>query len=257
MGLIKTSGIVLRTTKYGETSLIATILTAEWGKISAIANNVRQSRSRMLGGLQLFAFSEIVMYQARSKNGLYRIDEMNVMESFGGLRTDLDKMAYASYFAEITMSAAAEDSPEDELLRLLLNTLYALDKELWDREKIKAVFEWRTAAISGYSPRLFSCGVCDAKEKLGLFLQEGTTLCESCGKDKQGFAKLTLSMQKILDYIMNAEPKKIFSFDAKPEVMEYLSQIGEMYISLQLEKEFKTLDYLKKVRALGDKSHAE
>ena len=149
MGLSKTEGIVTKTTKYSETSLIVTVITRDYGKISAIANNVRSSKSHMLMGLQLFSFSEIVFYESRSKTGLYKLNEMSVIESFGNIRTDLEKLAYASYFAEVANSAVSEDNPDEEILRLLLNTLFALDRDLCPMNKIKTVFEWRIAAISG------------------------------------------------------------------------------------------------------------
>ena len=58
LGLIKTSGIVTKTTKYGDSSLIVTLLTKDFGKISAIANGARTKKSQLIGGLQLFAFSD-------------------------------------------------------------------------------------------------------------------------------------------------------------------------------------------------------
>ncbi|MBR5155763.1 MAG: DNA repair protein RecO [Clostridia bacterium] len=252
MALIKTSGIVLRTTKYGETSLIVTLLTRDFGKVSAIANGVRTKKSRLLAGLQLFAYSEIVMYKAKQKNGLYHLDEMNVLESFSGVRGALDKMAYATYFAEVANGALSEDSPDDEVLSLVLNTLYMVDRGLSDYEKIKTVFEWRLSAVLGYAPSVKICSGCQSKDVFGLALYDGTVFCEACAKDKQGsVARLSEGMCRIIEYITLAEGKKIFSFDANENTIKYLSQVSEAYISAQLDREFKTLDYLKKVRALG------
>lgn len=250
--MIKTSGIVLRTTKYGEKSLIVTILTQDFGKISAMASDVRTKKSRMIAGLQLFAYSEIVMYKAKSKNGLYHLDEMTLLEGFSSLRTDLDKMAYASYFAECANGATSEEGSEEEVLRLLLNTLFALDKDLCSYEKIKTVFEWRLAGISGYAPLLDSCGSCGTKEDIfGLSISDGTVLCKKCSEGKMGVAELSAGMRKVVGYITSAESKKIFSFDANEKTINYLSRISEGYIAGQLEREFKTLTYLKKVMELN------
>ncbi len=249
--MIKTSGIVLRTTKYGETGLIATLLTRDFGRVSAIAQGVRTKKSRLLAGLQLFAYSEIVMYKAKQKNGLYHLDEMEVLESFSGIRTDLSKMAYSTYFAEVAKEAANDDAPDEEILSLVLNTLFAVDRGICDFEKIKTVFEWRLAAILGYAPSLDGCASCGSEERSGLSLSEGTAFCEKCGADKPAFATLTEGMCSVIDYIISAESKKIFSFDANEKVIKYLSQVGERYLSVQLDKEFKTLDYLKNVRELG------
>jgi DNA repair protein RecO (recombination protein O) len=234
------------------------MLTQEFGKISAIANNVRTKRSRMIAGLQLFAYSEVVLYKAKSKNGLYHIDEMNVLEGFGNIRTDLDKMAYASYFAEAATGAASEEEFDAEILRLLLNSLYAVDRGLCGYEKIKTVFEWRLAVVAGYAPQIENCGGCSCTDNIyGLSLAGGTVLCNNCAVDKQGTAQLSDAMRQIIEYIVNADSKQIFSFDAGETVVAYLSQISEAYLSVQLGREFKTLGYLKKVRGLGDTENAE
>ncbi len=252
MSQVKTHGVVLRTTKYGETSLIVTLLTRDFGKVSAIANGVRTKKSRLLAGLQLFSYSELVMYKAKQKNGLYHLDEMNVVESFAAIRSDLDKMAYAAYFAEAVNGALSEEAADDEVLSLVLNTLYAVDKGLADYEKIKTVFEWRLAALLGYAPSVDGCGVCQSAEELGLSLYDGTVFCKDCA-EKKGLtvARLTEGMCRIIEYITLAEGKKIFSFEANENTIKYLSQVSERYLSAQLDKEFKTLSYLKQVRSLG------
>ncbi len=248
MGLLKTAGIVTKTTKYSETSLIVTIITRDFGKISAIANNVRSSRSHMRMGLQLFAYSEIVLYEARSKSGLYKLNEVTVLEAFSSIRFSLEKLAYASYFAEITNNAVGEDAPDEEALRLLLNSLFALEHDLCSMEKIKTVFEWRIAAISGYEPQLDDCCACaDVGDEMYLSISEGRIFCSKCAVEKPGCAKLTRGMRQILQYISEAESKKIFSFDANEKTIEYLGVLGEQYIQLQLDKVFPTLEYLKKV----------
>ncbi len=251
MGLIKTSGIVLRTTKYGETGLIATLLTKDFGRVSAIAQGVRTKKSGLRAGLQLFSYSEIVMYKAKQKNGLYHLDEMEVLEGFSGIRSDLDKMAYATYFAEAAKEAANEDSPDDEILSLTLNTLFAVDRGLCDFEKIKTVFEWRLAAILGYAPSLDGCAACGAAEVMGLSVGGGTVFCEKCGADRSDIARLTPAMCSIVEYITAVDGKKIFSFETNENTIKYLSQVSERYLMVQLDKEFKTLGYLKKVRSLG------
>lgn len=248
MALLKTEGIVTKTTKYSETSLIVTVITKDFGKISAIANNVRSSKSHMLMGLQLFSFSEIVVYESRSKTGLYKLDEMSVIESFGNIRTDLEKLAYASYFAEVANGAVTEDNPDEEILRLLLNTLFALDRDLCPMNKIKTVFEWRIAAAAGYEPDIEVCVKCGKVEgDMMLSFSDGEVFCESCGTGVQGCARISEGMRKIIKYICEAESKKIFSFDASDAVLEYLGALGERYIQAQFDKKYPTLEYLKKV----------
>lgn len=255
LGLIKTAGLITKTTKYGDSSLIVTIITKDLGKISAIANNVRTSKSRMLSGLQLFVYSEFVVYKGKGKKGLYNINEITVAEAFPDIRTSLEKLAYASYFAEIANCVSTENSPDVDILRLLLNSLFVLDRGLQPYEKIKTVFEWRLAHICGYSPLIEHCGNCQCSDSLcGISLSDGTALCQNCLPASPSSVKLSEPMLKIIEYISNSDDKKLFSFDAKRSVINYLSRVSELYIKTQLDQDFSTLSYLKNVTSMEDKN---
>ncbi len=248
LGLLKTAGIVTKTTKFSETSLIVTIITKDFGKISAIANNARSPRSQLRMGLQLFAYSEIVVFEGKSRTGLYKINEISLLESFSSIRTSLEKLAYASYFAEVANEAVAENSPDDEIMRLLLNTLFALDRDLCPMSKTKTVFEWRVAAAAGYEPDATACVNCGKTDgEMLLSFSEGEVFCEQCGASVGGCFRISEGMRKIIRYICEAESKKIFSFDAGESTLDYLGELGERYIQTQFDKKFPTLDYLKKV----------
>ncbi len=248
MGLLKTAGIITKTTKFSETSLIVTVITKDLGKISAIANNARSSRSQLRMGLQLFAYSEIVVFEGKSRTGLYKINEVSLIEGFQGIRNSLEKLAYASYFAEVANEAVAENSPDDEIMRLLLNTLFALDRDLCSMSKIKTVFEWRIAAEAGYAPEVAVCANCGKEDgEMLLSFQEGECFCDLCGTSKGGCFRISESMRRLISYICDAESKKIFSFEASDSVIDYLGILGERYIQMQFDKKFPTLDYLKKV----------
>lgn len=252
LGLIKTTGVVTKTVKYGETSLIVTIVTNDMGRISAIANNVRTNKSGMMAGLQLFAYSEFVMYKSKSKTGLYRLNELTVLESFSDIRESLEKLAYASYFSEVVNRTTAEDDADGEVLPLLLNVLYVLDRDLQGSEKIKTVFEWRLSAVAGYAPQLGACSSCRAENAEFLLLISGCSVCEKCAEGREDAVRISPLMCKIINFICGADGKKIFSFDAPEDSIKYLSRISELYIEAQFEQKFPTLDYLKKVTALED-----
>lgn len=251
MGLTKTSGIVTREMKYGENSKIVTLITRDLGKISAIASNVRTKKSAMAGGLQLFAYSEFVLFKGKEKKGLYHLNETTMIESFQNIRTSLEGLAYASYFAEVANYTLPEESPDEAVLQLFLNTLFVLNNNLQPYDKIKLVFEWRMAMLAGYAPSLDTCAVCGKKDGLShLNPADGRILCSECGPSNPSAIPLTASMVNTISYIINADSKHIFSFNTKSDTAVYLNRVSEIYLSMQLEHNFQTLDYLKKVTNL-------
>ena len=55
----RTKAIVLRRTNYGEADRIVQFLTPEQGKISVMAKGVRREKSKLAGGIELFALCDI------------------------------------------------------------------------------------------------------------------------------------------------------------------------------------------------------
>ena len=56
---LTTPAIVLRRTNYGEADRILTILTPEHGQQAVIARSVRKEKSKLAGGIELFAVCEL------------------------------------------------------------------------------------------------------------------------------------------------------------------------------------------------------
>ena len=75
--LIKTRGIVFRSLKYGETSLIVDIFTEERGLRSYLINGVRSKRGKVKASLlQIMSLVEIVAYD-KHERGLNRVKEIH------------------------------------------------------------------------------------------------------------------------------------------------------------------------------------
>ena len=174
-----TKGIVLRATATKEADYILNILTDSLGRIAVVARGARRKGSRIAAGSELLAFSELVLYQ---RGNWYYLDEASTISLFDGIRQDIELLSLASYFAEMTECVTAEDEPVPEILSLLLNSLYALDTLQKPQSIVKAAFELKLLALSGYEPLLDGCAVCgthNPKEPV-LDAQQGVLLCREC-----------------------------------------------------------------------------
>ena len=80
------------------------------------------------------------------------LNEAEPLELFWGMRSDVDKLALGSYFAEVTEAVAEEARPDQALLSLVLNSLYALDKLKKPLPLVKAAFELKLLCVAGYEP---------------------------------------------------------------------------------------------------------
>lgn len=251
MAILDVEGIVTKETKYGETSRILTVITKSHGKISVLAGNVRRGKTGLLMATALFSHSRFTLFKSGSSN-LYKLNEGELLTSFSALKESLEKMAFASYFCDITNSVVQEGSPDEPQVSLLLRSLYMLAKDDANYEKIKAVFEFRTLKTAGLLPDLSACGGCGRADGLYYLCPEsGGIYCEGCVELHPSAMMINESLLAAISYIAIAEDKKIFSFNMSEAAMEYLSQIGERCIEILFDKRFKTLDYLRRVTALS------
>lgn len=251
MGIVETVGIITKEVRYGEADRILTILSKDFGRISAIARRVRSNKSGLLAGTQLFCYNKFILFQGREKS-LYQINEVQLLESFQPLRDSLTDMAYASYFCEIANFFTSENDPDPALLSLLLNTLYLLANHKKAAPQLKAVFLFRVLAVAGFTPELTGCHSCGAPAPPAfLSLNEGVGLCAACGTGRKQTAALSDGLVSAIRYICSAEDNRLYAFRLSDEALDYLGELGDRYLAVQADHTFRTLDYLKQVLALG------
>ena len=112
--LNKARGIVLRTVKYGETSLIVTIFTELFGVQSYLVNGVRASTKKGSGKANLFqpaAILDLIVYHNELKN-LQRIKEFRWGHLYQNIFSDIKKNAVSLFMIELLTKCLKQ--PEDE-----------------------------------------------------------------------------------------------------------------------------------------------
>ena len=241
---LTTRGLVLRITDYNDRDALLTILTPHNGKLLVKARGLRRKNSPLVAPCQLLAYGEYTLFES---GGRYTINEAISVELFQGLRRDLTRLSLGTYFAQAADVLSQEDLPNPELLSLVLNCLHALSGESMGEEKVKAVFELRSACIAGYFPDLSACHHCGNELPDRFHLSEGHLECSRCRiPDSEGI-RLPISPGTLeaMRYIAYCDPKKLFSFTLGQENMMQLVQITEAYLSTQLERGFSTLDFYK------------
>ncbi len=252
MANIDLRGVVTREVKYSENSRILTVLSKDMGKVSILAGRSRLNRSGALIATQLFCYSDFEVFKNRDR-GMLRLNEAEVIEPFAELRSSLDKMAYASYFCDVANHLCYEGTEQNGILRLLLNSLSKLNKDGGDGAiKIEAVFLLRALREAGFAPDCGGC-VCGGGGSIKLLCPtDGVFCCEECAAEKEGEFRIEVNdtIYKAISYIVTSGDAAAFSFSLGENSTRYLAEVAESYMTAQLEKRLKTLDYLKMVRDL-------
>ena len=237
-------GLVIRVTRYNDKDALLTVLTPNHGKLTVKARGLSRKNSPLTAPCQLLAFADFTLFEYR---GMYTINEATAIELFHGLRRDLTKLSLGTYFAQVADTLSQEDLPNPELLSLVLNCLYSLDKLNVPEKKVKAVFELRSACLAGYMPELNGCFKCNNAFPDRLNIMEGKLECSTCASGEYIGLRMPVYPGTLdaLRYICTCEPGKLLAFQAGEDTLNNLAQIAESYLTAQLEQGFSTLDFYK------------
>lgn len=249
-------GLVVNTVDVGERDRLLSLLTAERGLLTVYANGARLLKNRYLTTTQLFCYGRFFLRDAK---GRYTLQDVTLEESFYGLRADIGRAALGSYVCEVTTYTGTE-TPDADLLRLVLNTLYAVSRGMYDLSLVKAAFEFRMAAVLGFMPDLSACSLCGDTEGEFIFdLSEGTMLCRRCrdslaaremaGEDttEHSIVILTPGVRAAVSYVMTAQPERLFSFRLDGEDLPAFSRAAEEYLMWHTDHRFATLAFYHQV----------
>lgn len=239
----KTTGLVLREVKVGESDRILTLLTPE-GLVSASAKGSMRPKNKLFSASGLFCYSEFVLYQGKT---ICRVDEAAPIEVFFGLRQSVEALALATYIGELLQLLSPTAGEAAVLLRLALNTFYLLSENKKPPTLLKAVFELRSFSRSGFMPDVSACAHCDGTESSGYYLDipNGMLLCADCGAPRGTLAPLNLSALAALRHILHAEDEQLFSFTLEGEAAKQLVRAAEGYILYHVDYPPKSLRFWK------------
>lgn len=205
------TGIVIKTEPISEYDKRVVILTKEKGKISAFAKGCRKPGNRLMAAANPFSFGEFRLYAGKNS---YNIMEANIKNYFDALRRDFDGAYMGMYFLEVADYYTRENLDALELMRLLYQSLRALESGKYKYSFVRMVFEIKSIVINGEFP-----GVPDNKTYL----------------DDTVFA---------LSYIEKSVIEKLYSFEVSEKVEEELIQIAKIFCNRFHDKRFASLDII-------------
>lgn len=128
--LHKTKGIVLRTVKYGETSIIVSILTELFGIQSYIVNGVRTTSKKGSSKGSMFqssAMLDMVVYHNEIKN-LQRISEYKWALLYSHILSDIPKNAVAMFMIELLTRCLKQPEANADLYYFVEDAFIHLDE---------------------------------------------------------------------------------------------------------------------------------
>ncbi len=211
----KTRGIVLRSIKYGETSLVVTIFTEMFGVQTYMVNGVRTAKrsSAKANHFQPTAILDLVVYHSENKP-MQRIKEFSWGVLYTRLLSDVIKNSIASFMAELIHKCLKQPEPNTDLFNFCEESFIQLDHA---NKRVAANF---ALFFTLHLTHFFGFRMTDnfSSDNIFLDLQEGIFIDHQPthpyfmdGKDAELTAQLLKVMQpyELDDFKLNQEIRRL------------------------------------------------
>ncbi len=257
-------GVVIRVRDTGDRDRYLSVLTAEKGRITMLSKGSLSLKGAQRAVSQLYTYGNFEYY---CKGTLPILKGGAPIQHFYALSMDIDRLNLATYLCDVAGEVSDEGEEAGELLQLLLNSLYAISRDLYAQELIKGAYELRVAAMSGYLPDLSACQSCgaDQSEMSYLDVMNGALICKDCLHRRAGkhvpvgsydeireaeiLCPVTPAVRAAMHYCIHAPIKRIFSFELKdPEDLAAFSKAAQTYLLSHLERGFDSLQFYQTMR---------
>jgi len=237
-----TDGLIVKESFTGESDRIITVLTRDRGLLRSFAPGARSIKSRNVSSTQLLAYSRLSFAESK---GIYRVESAAAHDVFFGLRSDIEKLALAQYFCELSSAFVQEGDTSEEILRLMLNCIKFLETGAKPAKMLKAIAELRLISLSGYMPDLVACSVCGCfGESVYHFnISEGTVTCTECLDGLSTGIPIPYSVFCAMRHIIYSDFNKLFSFSLDDESLSVLTDVCERYLLERADKRFASLEF--------------
>ena len=235
----QSSGFVLEKKDIREADRIFTFYTKEFGKLKFLAKGARKIKSKLRGGLKLFAFSEIEFIQGK---GYKTLTDSVIKNELAGISGSLIKLKTAHKIAEVLNNLIKEEDSDKKIWELLKNTLEELNNcqsKTGTCRLIYYYFFWNLIDFMGIKPSICDCVLCQKKLSLPPFYfspRQGGTLCKKCFKETQDYININLETIKILKLIFKRDWNFLLRVKLNQEHLRFLKIATDNYYFYLLQE---------------------
>jgi len=166
----------------GESDKVVHMFSAERGLTRAVAKGARKPGTKMAGKSEALCVNKLLIATGRSLDIITQGESIN---TFRKLRTDLTRLTFGLYYAELTRTFGEALSDDcDAYFDTLLKALALQEQSDVDPKLLCLEFEFYLLRLMGLNPELTSCVWCRQPlndRSISLFSAElGGIGCETC-----------------------------------------------------------------------------
>ena len=151
---VKTTAVVLRTIKYGDSSLIVDMLTEQMGRVSFLVRTPKTQKGKLKK--QLFQPLTILslVFDYRQRSSLQRIRDIAIAVPYITIPAVAPKIATAIFLAEFLSYVTRDEQRNTPLFEYIVSSLRWLDDADSGYANFHLVFMMRLSRFIGFWPNL-------------------------------------------------------------------------------------------------------
>jgi DNA repair protein RecO (recombination protein O) len=250
MSTKRTQAVVLRVADLGESDKIVTFYSLQSGKITGIGKGAKKSRKRFSNKLEIFSLLD-VYYDDRSRSGLVRIAEAELLCPFISLREHYDRYVGGVLACELVYYWSRDFDADRNIYNLLVWALQKIDGGKSPR-LVHIFFQVKLYAFLGYRPDLSGCLKCGMAEQAGMpymfHHSRHGLLCRSCSPPaiSRGTSTLSMNTIKLLQHAQDLPMEKLDRLRFSEASIHEALMLFKTYGQYLLQREIKAWDFLEK-----------
>lgn len=243
--MIEVEGIIVSELDYGETSRIINVLTRDYGIIGMMAKGAKTVKSKLRSTTLKLTYGTFYINYKEGKLSI--LSNVDVINNFKNIKTDIEKISYVSYLLELA-SGVIKHGIDGEVYDLLISAIKKIE-EGFDPLVITNILELKYLDYLGVMPVLDSCSVCGSRDGIATLSSfRGGFVCNDCLKNEKIVSEKTIKLIRMFYYVdIDKITKLDISEQATMEINYFITDYYDRYTGLYLKtKEFiKNLNKIK------------
>ncbi len=164
MPLFHTEALTLRRRRLRDADAILTLLSRQYGKITASTRSVMKTASRLAGVTQSFHHLDVILYAKSESQDIWSLTQVSLIHRFATLQENLHKMCFASCLAEWVDLLSEEFESNTHVWNLILDAFHRWDIQEPTQEDL-FYYQWRLLSDAGWQPQINHCVISGNKEE--------------------------------------------------------------------------------------------
>lgn len=196
--IIKTEAVVLSKLNYGDTSLIISVYTELYGRISVMIKGGRNPKSKMGMIAEPLNHVQIVVYKKDTRD-IQFLSGIDLISHYPRIKDDLQKTQYALAIIELIKKLTVENEVNKKLFKGLTRILSLIDSDDEHPGVLFGRFYLFFLSELGYALQFSNCGICKKEigKRSGGFNLDAGFVCAECYESHPG---LNFASAELLNY---------------------------------------------------------